>query len=74
MRKNQNFSAGNPSVTSTYAGEAASDYIAAALLSARTLDNQLITIKPNVKYKEVIQKLDVDGIIQDASCDFVTSG
>jgi hypothetical protein len=74
MRKTQKFSAGNPSVTSTYAGEAASDYIAAALLSARTLDNQLITIKPNVKYKEVIQKLDVDGIVQDASCDFVTSG
>jgi hypothetical protein len=29
---------------------------------------------PNVKYKSVIQKLDVAGIIQDASCDFVTSG
>jgi hypothetical protein len=29
---------------------------------------------PNVKYKEVIQKLAVDGIVQDASCDFVTSG
>ena len=74
MRKLQKFTAGNPAVTSTYAGEAASDYIAAALLSARTLDNQLVTIKPNVKYKEVIQKLDVNGIIQDASCDFVTSG
>jgi len=29
---------------------------------------------PNVKYKEVIQKLALDGIVQDASCDFVTSG
>jgi hypothetical protein len=29
---------------------------------------------PNVKYKSVIQKLDVSGIVQDASCDFVTSG
>jgi hypothetical protein len=27
-----------------------------------------------VKYKEVIQKLAVNGIVQDASCDFVTSG
>ena len=54
MRKTQKFSAGNPSVTSTYAGEAASDYIAAALLSARTLDNQLITIKPNVKYSRAL--------------------
>ena len=74
MKKLQYFSAGNPSITSTYAGEAAADYIAAALLSAKTLDQGLITIKPNVKFKEVIQKLDVAGIVQDASCDFVTSG
>jgi hypothetical protein len=76
MRKRQNFIAGNPSLTApaTYAGEAASDYIAAALLSARTLDNQLITIKPNVKYKQVIQKLDVADIVVDASCDFASSG
>ena len=49
-------------------------YIAAALLSANTLDKKLVTIMPNVKYKSVIQKLDVSGIVQDASCDFVTSG
>jgi hypothetical protein len=72
MKAKQNFAL--PSVTSTYAGEAASGYIAAALLSARTLDNKLVTIMPNVKYKSVIQKLDVSGIVQDASCDFVTSG
>ena len=74
MKKNQNFAAGVPAITSTYAGEAASGYIAAALLSANTLDKKLVTIMPNVKYKSVIQKLDVSGIIQDASCDFVTSG
>ena len=74
MRKITNLTSGQPSITSTYAGEAASGYIAAALLSARTLDNQLVTIKPNVKFKEVIQKVDLDGIVQDASCDFVTSG
>ena len=74
MKKLINLTSGQPSITSTYAGEAASGYIAAALLSARTLDNQLVTIKPNVKFKEVIQKVDVDGIVQDASCDFVTSG
>lgn len=72
MRKNQNFSL--PSVTSTYAGEFAGKYIAAALLSAKTLENDLITVVPNVKYKEVIQKLDVSGIVHDASCDFTTSG
>ena len=72
MKAKQNFAL--PTITSTYAGEAASGYIAAALLSARTLDNKLVTIMPNVKYKSVIQKLEVSGIIQDASCDFVTSG
>jgi hypothetical protein len=72
MKAKQNFAL--PSVTSTYSGEAASGFIAAALLSARTLDNKLVTIMPNVKYKSVIQKLDVSGIVQDASCDFVTSG
>tara|TARA_Y100001973_G_scaffold24251_1_gene36144 strand:+ start:426 stop:1409 length:984 start_codon:yes stop_codon:yes gene_type:complete len=74
MRKLEKFTTGQPSITSTYAGEAASGYIAAALLSARTLDNQLVTIKPNVKFKEVIQVVDTSGIVQDASCDFVTSG
>ena len=72
MKAKQNFAL--PSITSTYAGEAASGYIAAALLSANTLDKKLVTIMPNVKYKSVIQKLDVSGIVQDASCDFTTSG
>jgi hypothetical protein len=72
MRQQQNFA--QPAVTSTYAGEFAGKYIAAALLSARTLDNKYITIVPNVKYKQVIQKIAVDSIVNDASCDFVTSG
>jgi hypothetical protein len=49
-------------------------YIAAALLSAKTLDNQYITIMPNVKYKAVIQSVAVDNIVVDASCNFITSG
>ena len=72
MRKQQNFV--QPTVTSTYAGEFAGQYIAAALLSAKTLDNKYVTIHPNVKYKEVIQKIDVANIVNDASCDFTTSG
>ena len=72
MNKLQKFA--EPTITSTYAGEFAGQYIAAALLSAKTLDNKYVTIHPNVKYKEVIQKIAVDGITQDASCDFVTSG
>ena len=71
MRKNQNFA--QPSVTTTYAGEFAGKYIAAALLSARTLDNGYITIMPNVKYKSVISRIAVDSIVNDASCDFITN-
>jgi hypothetical protein len=76
MKKFQKFEANGilPEITTTYAGEAAAGYIAAALLSANTLDKKLVTIMPNVKYKSVIQKLAVSGIVQDASCDFTTSG
>ena len=72
MRKQQNFA--QPAITTTYAGEFAGKYIAAALLSAKTLDNQYITIMPNVKFKSVIQKIAVDSIVNNASCDFTTSG
>lgn len=72
MRKQQNFL--NPTVTTTYSGEFAGKYIAAALFSARTLDNKLVTIMPNVKFKSVIQKIAVDNIISNASCDFTETG
>ena len=57
-------------ITTTYAGEFAGKYIAAALLSGTTLDKGLIEIKPNVKYKEVIKKIATDDIVKDATCDF----
>lgn len=57
-------------ITSTYSGQFSGKYIAAALLSAPTLDREYITIKPNIKYKEVIKKYDNSNAIFDASCDF----
>ena len=60
------------SLTSSYSGEFSGKYIAAALLSADTLDKGLITIMPNVKYKSVIQKAATDDIVKDATCDFQT--
>ena len=60
------------SITTTYAGEFSGKYIAAALLSADTLDKGGITIMPNVKYKSVIKKASTDDIVKDATCDFVT--
>lgn len=58
------------SITSTYAGEFAGQYVAAALLEANTLAQGGITVKPNVKFKEVLKKVSVDDIVKDASCDF----
>lgn len=58
------------SITTTYAGEFAGKYVAAALLSAPTLDKGLIEIMPNVYYKSVIQKVSTDDILKDATCDF----
>ena len=58
------------SITTTYAGEFAGKYVAAALLSAPTLDKGLIEIMPNVYYKSVIQKVGTDDILKNATCDF----
>ena len=58
------------SLTTTYSGEFSGKYIAAALLSADTLDKGLITVMPNVKFKSVIQKAATDDIVKDASCAF----
>jgi hypothetical protein len=60
-----------PTITTTYAGEFAGEYISAALLSGNTLANGLITVKPNVKYKSVLKTFATDtSSIVDASCDF----
>jgi len=61
------------SITTTYAGEFAGKYIAAALLSADTLDKGLVEIKPNVKFKEVIKKVATGDLVANASCDFSAS-
>ena len=58
------------SITTTYAGEFAGKYVSAALLSADTIEGGGITIKPNVKYKEVMKTLSTDAIVKDATCDF----
>ncbi len=58
------------SLTTTYAGEAAGQYISPALLSGSTIANGGVTVKPNVKFKEVIKKLSTDAIVKDATCDF----
>jgi len=60
------------SITSSYAGEFSGKYIAAALLSADTLDKGGISVMPNVKFKSVLKKASTDAIVKDATCDFQT--
>jgi hypothetical protein len=62
------------SITTTYAGEFAGQYISAALLSGKTLNENAISIKPNVKFKEVIKKVATSGLITNATCDFTDTG
>ena len=61
------------SITTTYAGEKAAGFISAALLSGKTLDGNGLTVKPNVKFKQVMQKLAVGDVIADATCDFTAT-
>jgi hypothetical protein len=58
------------SITTTYAGEFAGKYISAALLSADTIEGGGITVKPNVKFKEVMKTLSTNALVKDAACDF----
>ena len=57
-------------ITTTYAGEFAGKYISAALLSASTIENGGIEVKPNVKFKQVIKKIATDALLKDGTCDF----
>ena len=61
------------SITTTYAGENASKYVSASLLTANTIENGGITVMPNVKFKQVVKKLDVDSILRDGDCDFTAT-
>ena len=57
-------------ITTTYSGEFAGEYIAAALLSASTIDDGGLTVKANIAFKEVIKKLATGDLVSPASCDF----
>lgn len=62
------------SITTTYAGEFAQKYISQALLAAPTIANGLITVKPNIKYKEVIKRLNTGSLLANATCNFTDTG
>ena len=61
------------SITTTYAGEALPGFVSAALLSSPTIFNGGVTVYPNVKYKQVLKKLDSNQLLADGTCDFTAS-
>ena len=63
-----------PTIVSSYAGEFAGKYVSAALLTGNTIANGLIEVKPNVKFKEVLKRVDLSGAIANATCDFTSAG
>lgn len=61
----------NPTITgSSYSGEFSGKYLAAALLTADTLDKGAVTILPNIKYKAAMKVGDFSNIVRSADCDF----
>jgi hypothetical protein len=57
-------------VTTTYAGVKAMPYIQAALLEPTTIRNGGLTVKPNIKFRQVLKKVAMSDLIKDGTCDF----
>ena len=57
-------------ITTTYAGEKAMPYLQAALLAPNTIRNGGVTVKPNIKFKQVLKKVAMSDLIKDGTCDF----
>lgn len=58
------------SISTSYNGQYAGEIISRALFSASTLENNLISFRPNVKFKRILKRLSTGSLIQAAGCDF----
>jgi len=58
------------SITTSYVGEFAGKYVAASLLSAPTIEKGGVTVLPNVRYKQVLQKVADANLVRNATCNF----
>ena len=71
MKDLKNIKLSGPTVSpNTYAGQFGNEYIAAALLSGETLAKELITLHPNVAYKQVIRNWQQTISVDNATCDY----
>ena len=60
------------SITTTYAGQFAGKYIAASLLSAKTISDNAITVLTNIKKSATMKVGAFSNIVRDADCNFQT--
>ncbi len=56
------------SITSTYAGEDVGAWIMKALVGGDTLAANAVTLVPNIKYKSIVNRLNVTNLLQADSC------
>ena len=61
-------------VSSNYAGEAASQFFSGVLKSPTTIANGGVSPMGGIKYKQNLPKVDLSGIIADSTCDFTDVG
>lgn len=60
--------------STSYAGEAAAEFTAAAMLSADSIEKGYLTVHSDVKHKLVLQQLsDTGGLIDAYACDFANA-
>ena len=62
------------SITTTYAGEKLQGYISSVLLSPNTIEGGGVKVVPNVKFRKVIKRLEIDDLIKAGTCDFTDTG
>lgn len=59
------------SITTTYAGVDTKKYISASLLTSNSIENNLITVLPNLQGdKQVMHKIALNDVVKNGTCDF----
>jgi len=61
-------------ITTSYAGQDAAPYVAAALLESPTLTNGGVDVMPEIRFRKTLRPSNISDIIKDATCDFTATG
>ena len=61
-------------ISSNYAGEAASRFFSAILKQPTSIQNGGVNVQDGIRFKWNIPRLNLSGLIGDATCDFTDVG